>query len=146
MKLNWGIGITVVYIMFIGGIMFMVMLSGRQKIDLVTEDYYEQEIKYQERIDQAGRSAALSEKVLVALKGNSLEIRFPSEFAGKSISGKALLYYPADIKKDFTSAISTTDNRFTLEIPEHGSGLHILKLSWESGGITYYNEEQVFFP
>lgn len=132
--------------MFIGGIMYMVMLSGKQKIDLVTEDYYEQEIKYQERIDQAGRSAALSEKLLVALKGNSLEIRFPSEFAGKSISGKALLYYPADVKKDFTSDISTTDTRFRLEIPEHGSGLHILKLSWESGGITYYNEEQVFFP
>jgi hypothetical protein len=146
MKFNWGYRIAMVYILFVCGIMFMVLQSGRQKIDLVTEDYYEQEIRYQERIDQSGRSAALSEKLQVAISGQSLDIRFPAEFMGKKIIGKALLYYPADGSMDLTSAIATSNNGFRMELPGKRSGMHILKVTWESEGVTYYNEEEVFLP
>ena len=80
MNFNWGYKILFVYILFVSGIMFLVFQSSKQKIDLVTEDYYEQEIKYQERIEQMKRANALSEKVRVNIGEGTIDIFFPSEF------------------------------------------------------------------
>ena len=52
MKFNWGHKILGIYFVFITGIAFMVVMSSRQKIDLVTPDYYAEEIKFQEKIDE----------------------------------------------------------------------------------------------
>ena len=59
MKFNWGYKITVFYLVFIAGIMYLVIQSSRQKMDLVTTDYYAQELKYQDKIDQSKRAGEL---------------------------------------------------------------------------------------
>ena len=46
--MNWGYKILTVYIIFIAGILFLVFKSSNQNQDLVTKDYYEQELKYQQ--------------------------------------------------------------------------------------------------
>jgi hypothetical protein len=146
MKFNWGVKITAVYIIFVMGIMYLVIQSSRQTVDLVTPDYYAEEIRYQDRINQTRRAEALSSPIQHSLKGQLLEIRFPSEFEGKEISGTVLLYYPADSKKDVTVPIKTSGNKMSLSIPEKSSGMHILQVSWKSGNETYYFEEPLFIP
>ena len=59
MKLSWGYKIAFVYIIFVAGIGFLVFKASSQKFDLVTKDYYDQELKYQEVIDQAANTAML---------------------------------------------------------------------------------------
>jgi hypothetical protein len=146
MKFNWGVKITAVYIVFVMGIMYLVIQSSRQTVDLVTPDYYAEEIKYQERINQIRRAEALSSPIQHILNGQSLQIRFPSEFEGREISGTLLLYYPADSKKDLTVPIRTQANSMTLSIPDKSSGMHILQVYWKSGTETYYFEEPLFIP
>ena len=63
MKFNWGYKIVLVYCVFVAGILYLVVQSSRQQMDLVTDDYYAQEIKYQEKIDQSKRASALSEPI-----------------------------------------------------------------------------------
>ncbi|MGL6269890.1 MAG: FixH family protein, partial [Chitinophagaceae bacterium] len=63
MKFNWGYKIAVFYLVFIAGIMFLVIKSSRQQMDLVTTDYYAQELKYQDKIDQSKRADGLSEPI-----------------------------------------------------------------------------------
>jgi hypothetical protein len=59
-KFNWGIGITIFISAFILlNIIFIIFASG-QKVDLVTEKYYEKELKYQEVIDKKINSNSLS--------------------------------------------------------------------------------------
>ena len=65
MKLSWGYKITLVYIAFVAGMGFLVFKASSQKFDLVTKDYYEQELKYQQVIDQAANSSRLSEPVTI---------------------------------------------------------------------------------
>jgi hypothetical protein len=146
MKFNWGVKITAVYIIFVMGIMYLVIQSSRQSVDLVTPDYYAEEIGYQEKINQTRRAEALSAPIQHSLSGASLEIRFPAEFEGKEIDGTVLLYYPADSKKDLTVPIRTAANKMTLTIPDKSSGMHILQVSWKSGGESYYFEEPLFIP
>ena len=63
MKFNWGYKIVLVYSVFVAGILYLVVQSSRQQMDLVTDDYYAQEIRYQEKIDQSKRASALSEPI-----------------------------------------------------------------------------------
>jgi hypothetical protein len=142
MKFNWGAKITLVYLLFVAGIMFLVLQSGRQKIDLVTPDYYEQEIKYQERIDQSKRAEALTGKLSVQSQGDSLIIRFPEEQAAREIKGHLWVYYPADESLDVKADIRTGNGRAVMVLPvnEKRSGMSILKTNWSCEGIDYYTE------
>ncbi len=146
MKFNWGYKIAVVYLIFVAGILYLVVLSSRQEVDLVTTDYYAQELRYQEKIDQRARAEKLSEPVRFSLEPGAVRIRFPKEFEGKEIKGDVLLYYPADSKKDIHASIQAVNNGMTLAIPEKRSGMHILQVSWQSGNQTYYFEENLFIP
>ena len=53
-KLNWGFGIIVAFVSFIGFILFFVITMSSDKkysYDLVATDYYNQELKFQNKID-----------------------------------------------------------------------------------------------
>jgi hypothetical protein len=146
MKFNWGYKIVLVYCVFVAGILYLVVQSSRQQMDLVTDDYYAQEIKYQEKIDQTKRASSLSEPIRYQLNEAGIEVNFPKEFDGKKITGNALLYYPANEKKDVSASINTTQSQIQISIPDKRSGMHILKINWEVEGVSYYFEETIFLP
>ncbi len=142
--MNWGAKIVVVYIVFIAGILFMVFKSSSEKSDLVTTDYYAKELKYQEKIDEMNRVSALSTEVDIVIKDNVLTVLFPKDFAGKKLTGDAVLYCPSDEKKDLRNSFSLQDEPLKISIPAKNRGLHELHLSWKEGGVTYYFEKKIF--
>ena len=142
--MNWGTKILVVYAVFIGGILFMVFKSSSQKTDLVTTDYYTMELKYQEKIDEMNRVAALSTPVEYIIKENLVTIRFPKDFAGKILIGEAVLYCPSDENKDIKKNFSVQDESLQMTIPPGTNGLFELHLSWRNGAETYYFEKKIF--
>ena len=142
--MNWGNKILIVYIVFVLGIVFMVFKSSTQKTDLVTTDYYAKELKYQDKIDEMNRVQALSASVGFVIKDNELIIQFPKDFAGKKITGEAVLYCPSDENKDLKINFSVQDEPVKIKIPATNKGLHELHLSWQDGGITYYFEKKIF--
>ena len=141
--MNWGYKILVVYIIFIAGMVFMVIKSSNQKMDLVTTDYYAKELKYQEKIDEIARTNALSDTVSFTIDPNSLTVSFPKDFAGKKISGSAEIYFPADVNKDTKVNFSIQDSIQSLSIPTVNKGLHELHLNWQSDGVNYYFEKKI---
>jgi hypothetical protein len=142
MKFNWGTKIALVYLLFVAGILFLVMQSSRQKIDLVTPDYYEQEIKYQERIDQSKRAEALQGKLSVNVTGEIIALTFPEDHKGKQIKGHVWVYYPADETLDLKEDFDTQDgsHQFTLPSDDKRTGMCIVKTSWTTDGLDYYME------
>lgn len=142
--MNWGAKIVAVYILFIAGILFMVFKSSNQKTDLVTGNYYEKELKYQEKIDEMNRVVALSAPVEFNIEGGELVIRFPKDFEGKKLTGEAVLYCPSDEKKDLKNSFTLQDEPLKISIPAINTGLHELHLSWQENGVTYYFEKKIF--
>lgn len=142
MKFNWGTKIALVYLLFVAGILFLVMQSSRQKIDLVTPDYYEQEIKYQERIDQSNRADALQGKLSVKLTGDTISIHFPAEQSSKQIKGHVWIYYPADESLDIREAFDTRNGSHHFIMPSGGTrtGMCIVKTNWTCEGVDFYTE------
>ena len=52
MKNNWASGIVLVMILFMSFIVMLVVKTYSHKVDLVSEDYYNQELMFQERLDK----------------------------------------------------------------------------------------------
>ena len=142
--MNWGTKIFIVFAVFVSGILLMVFKSSIQKTDLVTTDYYAKELKYQDKIDEMSRVAALSAPVEYVIRDNFLYIHFPKDFAGKKLTGEAVLYCPSDENKDIKQHFSVQDELLQINIPAVNRGLYELHLSWQDGGVSYYFEKKIF--
>ncbi len=142
--MNWGYKILVVYVVFVGGIMFMVLKSSDQKMDLVTTDYYAKELKYQDKIDATVRANALSEDIKYNISNGQIIIYFPKEFAGKRITGSAELYCPSDENKDIKKDFSADDATVTIKISTVNKGQQELHITWQANGVDYYFEKKIF--
>lgn len=144
MKLSWGHIILTVYLVFVTGIVYLVYKASSQNFDLVTKDYYEEELKYQNVLDQSANTARLSSPLIVERSGERLQIKFPDEMKDKKKRVDFYLYNPADAKKDFRKNIETRDELIQ-PLPSAMKGLYQLKLSWEVDGVKYYFEKKLFF-
>lgn len=143
MKINWGHKIIVVYGLFVAGIMTMVYLTSKQNRDLVSDDYYAEELAYQEVINKSAKTASLSAPIEVVKSENMLNINFPIEFNKKISKGKWTLYFAADRKKDVHGEFEITNRSLKVDFPEKASGLYLFKIDWISDGVSYYYEKQI---
>ena len=73
-------------------------MSIVQKIDLVTDNYYEEEVKFQGKIDKINRAKALATPLTWEVLENGVRIHYPTNMKG--VSGKINFYCPADNRKD----------------------------------------------
>lgn len=144
MKINWGFKIVIVYSVFVLGIMTMVFLSAKENTDLVSENYYAEEIAYQQVIDQSSKTAALSTPVELTLASNTLTIQLPKSFSQQQTSGQWTLYYAADKKKDLIGNFHPQHGAYLIKLPAGTKGRFTLKLQWQTNGIEYYFEKSIF--
>lgn len=145
MKINWGYKILIVYVAFVIGIMFLVFKANQQKFDLVTPNYYEAELKFQNVIDQKQRVAELSSQPKISHSVNSVSIQLPDEFLNKEVKGEVYLYCPSDASKDIKTGFTTKRGLIEMFLHKDLSGVYDLKLSWQADGKSYYNEQRIFF-
>jgi hypothetical protein len=145
MKFSWGHKIAFAYLIFVGGIAFLVIKASSQKFDFVTKDYYGEELKYQQVIDESTNANKLSAPVTIEKNNGTLTVRFPQEMKGKKKQVDFYLYYPADEKKDFRKSLDVSESEFTQVLPASISGQYELKLSWTADTIKYYKEQKIFF-
>lgn len=145
MKVSWGYKIAFVYIAFVAGIGFLVYKATSEKFDLVIKDYYEQELKYQQVIDQADNASKLSSPVKIKKTEYGLLIKMPDEMNGKNKKVDFYLYCPSDAKKDFRKIMEMIEAEFSTSLPTGLKGNFEIKLSWKADNKSYYHEEKIFF-
>ena len=145
MRISWGYKIFIGYSFFVIGILFLVYKANKQSFDLVTENYYEAELKYQEVIDQKARVIALSAPPKISHTVNSVSVQLPQEFARSEVKGEIYLYRPSDASKDIRKGFATANGFYETPLGQELSGSYEIKLSWQTGGKTFYHESRIFF-
>jgi len=142
MKINWGTGIVITIVLFIGFIMYFVIAMSTDNgynHDLVTENYYQKELVYQQKIDASENAAALKEGLKIEQTTKGLVIIFPSELEPASIQGKVFLYRPSDKQLDFEIPISLL-NKYLL-VPDKS----LLGGRWNITVEFEYSSKQYLF-
>jgi hypothetical protein len=146
-SIGWGTKIAILYGGFVLLIVFMVIMSVNQKVDLVSENYYDQEVAYQGRINEMNNANTLSEKVTTAFINNGIEITFPEEMKGKIVTGNVLFFRPSDKTKDFTLPVKLDDNAAQFVAGSNlQKGMYKLQIDWKADNKNYYSEQVVVIP
>lgn len=139
MKMNWGKGIVLSFIIFMIAILSMVIYILNQKFDLVADNYYEKTLTYQNQIDAEKRT--LSEKEIVFVENQNLIINFSEE---KIHKGEINFYRPSDSSKDFKQSFETNENGlYELPLNSLSKGYWKIQVSWTKENNNYYTEKPV---
>src|ERR1043165_4473851 len=141
MTINWGTKIFLLYTGFVILIGTLVWKSVHTKFDLVTEDYYAQEISFQQRLDAQNATAGLTQKPVISATPEAIMVFFPQEFTGKAIQADLQLYNPANaaLDKTFTN-LQATDGKLRIERKNLPAAHYTGKLIWKCDGKSYYQE------
>ncbi len=141
MKLNWGSGIAITYILFMAGVLILVFIFMNQDVHLVTDDYYAKEIEYQQQIDKVERTKLLSEQPVVTFSDGVFMVSFPKSVKN-IINGEIQIYRPSDSNLDKTASIFLdAENRQLVKPPINLPGLWKVKIDWTRNDTNYYNEK-----
>ncbi|SEI58201.1 FixH protein [Dyadobacter koreensis] len=143
MKLNWGAGIAILYSGFVAMILVLVGMSASQKIDLVTDNYYAEELQFQDKINKSERAKALEDPLKWEVDEKGILIHYPKSFSEKNLSGKVNLYCPSDDSKDLHFQVSTKNNIQFIASSEIPDGRYYLQIDWKNGEDTYWNEDLI---
>jgi hypothetical protein len=117
--------------------------SFNTKVDLVTEDYYQQELKYQDKIDQKKNVDNLEQGIKYEVSGPTVFFTFPPDH--ESAEGTILVYRPSNKNYDKTFDIKLDENgKMALTMEKSPIGLYRLKINWTHNSIDYYTEEDIY--
>jgi hypothetical protein len=144
MTLNWGHKITLAFSAFVVFMFVMVYKSMKTDFQLVTKEYYKDELAYQQVIDGTNRANKLSGSVEVTQANNELIIQLPTEMKGKTISGNIWLYCSSDDKKDRRLELAVDKNgKQVINSKNMLPANYLLKVTWKAEEMNYYNEQHI---
>lgn len=142
-KWNWGTGIILVYSSFVLFMLGMVYLCTQQHFDLVTPDYYEQELKFQQVIDGKQNEKKLGKVTSVVIDEAIITVTIPMDaFDGE---GNVTFYRPDNARYDVSLPLHG-GNSVSLPIEKLKAGMYKVMVSWEHAGKPYYNEQALIVP
>lgn len=142
--MNWGHKITLVFIAFVGLMAYMVYQSFQVNIDLVAEDYYQQELEYQQTIDKMKNTQQLGQPISFKQENQQLIVQFPDLFE-QQLDGEINLFRPSDARFDVNTKITLDQNhRQSISTAELAKGYYKVKLDWKDGKKAYYHEESIY--
>ena len=147
MKWNWGTGIFIVIVLFLGACVVFIIYSQHQKWSLVEEDYYPRELRHEEKLVKMRNANALTMQLQVKLDKSNLIVLFPADFRGRVLAGTIDIYRPSDEKLDVILPVAADTALIQLvPLSKLSKGRYVVKVDWTSEGKDYFKEQDVFIP
>jgi len=139
-KFNWGHGIALFYVVFVGIVITALVASFGVDHSLVVDDYYATDIAYQSTYDKTKNSM---ESSILSLEQNRTAHVMNIEFdTAKTVKGTAHWYRPSDKSADFVIPLTSASTE--VSTAKLLKGKWVLKIEWTIDGKTSYTEEQIF--
>lgn len=141
--MNWGARIVVLYGGFVVLILVMVFAAAKQDFHLVTEDYYAEEIQYQDQIYATRNAKALAEPLQIQpdYRARQLALIFPADQA--AVSGSVQFYKPDNAKLDREVPLQLTGREQLISLADFHRGRWIVKVRWQHDSTSYFQESSL---
>jgi hypothetical protein len=134
----WPFGIAAALVTFIAGTVCLIVLASSQREDLVNNDYYEQELRYQGRIDSLSRATRCSASAVYDAAGRRFVISLPAEHVNANLSGAIQLYRPSAAGLDQERPLTPDPaGRQAIDASRLQPGLWKVRVSWKANGRSY---------
>lgn len=143
LTMNWGKGIILSFVLFAIFIGALVAICVRQDLNLVAQDYYKQELDYQQQIERQQNASTLASKPNINVEDNFLNISFDN--FSQLQKGEVNLFRPSNPAFDKSFVLSARrDSLQQFDISAQPSGMYKASMTWSSGGKEFYVEKVIY--
>lgn len=143
MKFSWGWKITILYAGFVVLILTLVYKSSHQHFDLVSKDYYKDEIAYQNVLDAGKNQSGLSSPVSIHADDKVIVFEFPAEFNAMSFTGNIMFYSVTNAALDKKFDIQVEKNTVSIQRSKLENTSYKVKINWQVDKKAYYQESEI---
>jgi len=141
--ISWPWAIGIIYGLFVIILIGYVIFSNLNHVDLVYEDYYARDLRYQKQIDRVERTKKLTAGLTweYTAQKKIISLQFPREIDTQQITGQIVFFRPSDARLDKTIPVNPTiSNSQLVNISNLAPGMWRLKIFWRIGDRDYYDE------
>jgi nitrogen fixation protein FixH len=145
----WPWAIVLTFVVFISGTVGLIVMACSQKVDLVSANYYEQELKFQGQLERLKRTSQLGAEAVVTYDAAHacIMISLPPEQARHDLHGQIQLYRPAQADLDRQMKLQLDAHGFqSLDASGLKPGLWRIRVSWTAGQQDYFIDQKVVIP
>ncbi len=137
--MNWGRGIAIFFSAFVVFILFMVYLTSRHDHELIYEDYYQQEVSYQDVLEGDKNLKSLGQNVEILQRSGEIQIKFPNKALENFENGKLWILRLSDKRFDVEVEWSG-EELVTIAKTEMIAGRYLIRADWK-GDKPYHFEQ-----
>jgi nitrogen fixation protein FixH len=141
MTISWGTKLTLVFSVFACLILYMVYRCSIVPVNLVTSEYYKDELVYQQVIDGTQNANGLSSGVTLQKNGTDVIIHLPDEMKLQQVTGTVFFYCASNAGNDKKISLQTGDATQVIAANKLAPGSYRVKITWQAGNKHYYNEQ-----
>ncbi len=140
----WPYGLILTFVLFFAGMTTVVIIAATHRDSLVSENYYEQELRYQQQIDSAVRALKSGATITREVSRNTVVVTLPVALLTEKLSGKIEFYRPSAsaLDREFKLA-PAADGTQTLDVSRLAPGLWRVRASWNADGHEYFLEQKI---
>jgi len=140
----WPYGIIAFFGLLFCGMATIVTIAATHRESMVSQNYYEQELKFQDQIDAAARAQKSGATIAADAAGGNVVITVPAAQLAQKFSGTIELYRPSEPKLDQTLPLTPrADGTQTLDDSRLAAGLWLVRARWNAGGENYFLEQKI---
>jgi hypothetical protein len=143
----WPLAIIAAFAIFIILVMMAVFRAASEETSLVSADYYEKELVYQEQINREITTRKLNKFISFRFdpRSSQLDITFPLDSnQHKLVTGTVHFYRPSDDKLDFKESIKLDDQGAQhFAVANLKKGVWKVRVTWKEGGLEFYDEAEI---
>jgi nitrogen fixation protein FixH len=140
----WPYGIFVFFGLLFCGMAAIVTIAATHRESMVSENYYEQELKFQDQIDAAARAQKSGATIVADAASGNVVITMPAAQLAQKFSGTIGFYRPSEPKLDQSLPLTPrADGTQTLDVSKLAAGLWQVHVKWNAGGENYFLEQKV---
>lgn len=145
----WPWSILGFFVCLIGTIIGFVAFAMGQDMQLVRDDYYDHELRFQREIDEVENARGQGSNVSVEFNAamRSVRVKLPAAHVAAGAKGRIEFYRPSDAKLDFSAPLLVDgDGSQWIGASEMKPGLWKVRLSWAAQGRDFLFRDSVVIP
>lgn len=144
---SWPTGIFIFYVLFMIVLVAAVIFSTRNNIELVTNNYYEKTLLYEDQILAIKNTQSLAEKPVVGFDKvrQFVFLLMPKVFMSENIAGTVYFFRPSDASLDYSISLECDgQNQQIFPLKNSAPGKWKVQIEWTDGSKKYYYEQVIF--
>ena len=120
------------------------LIAVTHREDLVSDNYYEQELQFQNQIDATARAQKSGAVIACDSAKSAVVITLPAAQLAQKLSGTIEFYRPSSLKLDRELPLAPrADGTQTLNVSQFAAGLWQVRVRWNAGGQDYFLEQKI---